>query len=326
MTSKKIEKRILVAGGAGFIGSHLCEALLKKKYQVFCVDNLLTGNKKNIESLLADDNFKFLQWDVTQIPPQEIINERFYAIFHLASAASPNPESPLSYLKYPSETLLANSLGTYNLLKIANEDCAKFLFASTSEIYGDPQVSPQPENYWGNVNPCGIRACYDEAKRFGEAMVGVFNREFKVDTRVARIFNTYGPKMDKNDGRVIVNFINQALSGKPITIYGKGKQSRSFCYINDTIDGLMKLMFNSKTKGEILNIGNDEEYTILQLANIILDLINEDLKIVFKPLPEDDPSNRCPDISKAKKLLDWKIKIPLKEGLIKTIKYYIEEE
>lgn len=314
--------KISIAGGAGFIGSHLCEEFLKRKYEVFCVDNLLTGNKRNIQDFLKNKKFKFIQWDVTQRPPQEIAYERFDAIFHLASPASPNPESPLSYLNYPSETLFANSLGTYNLLEIANQDKSKFLFASTSEIYGDPTVSPQPESYWGNVNPYGLRSCYDEAKRFGEAMTGVFLRKFKVDVRIARIFNTYGPKMDKNDGRVIVNFINQALEEKPITIYGKGKQTRSFCYIDDTVKGLISAMFKPNTKGEVFNIGNDNEYTILQLAKVVTKLIDGESKIVYKSLPEDDPSNRCPDIKKAKKVLDWKPKIPLKEGLLKTIAYF----
>ena len=207
-------------------------------------------------------------------------------------------------------------------MEIARKNKAKFLFASTSEIYGDPKVSPQPESYWGNVNPYGLRSCYDEAKRFGEAMTGVFLRKFKVDVRIARIFNTYGPKMDKNDGRVIVNFINQALEGRPITVYGKGKQTRSFCYIDDTVRGLISAMFKPNTKGEVFNIGNDDEYTILQLAKVITKLINGESKIVYKPLPEDDPSNRCPDITKAKKVLGWQAKIPLKEGLLKTIAYF----
>ncbi|MCX6724760.1 MAG: NAD-dependent epimerase/dehydratase family protein, partial [Candidatus Shapirobacteria bacterium] len=237
--------KVLIAGGAGFIGSHLCEKILKKGDEVFCMDNLLTGNLKNIGPFLKNKKFKFWQWDVTQKPTQKIAAEKFDAIFHLASPASPNPESPFSYLNYPAETLFANSLGTYNLLELANQDKAKFLFASTSEIYGDPQISPQPETYWGNVNPNGIRSCYDEAKRFGEAMTMVFVRKFKVNARIVRIFNTYGPKMDKKDGRVIVNFINQILEKKPLTVYGQGKQTRSFCYIDDTVEGLMSAMFKS---------------------------------------------------------------------------------
>jgi len=314
--------KILVAGGAGFIGSHLCEKLLKKGYEVFCIDNLLTGNKKNIEKFLKNKKFHFINWDVTQRPLQEIADERFGVIFHLASPASPNPESPLSYLNYPAETLFANSLGTYNLLELANQDKAKFLFASTSEIYGDPQISPQPETYWGNVNPSGIRSCYDEAKRFGESMTMVFVRKFKVDARIVRIFNTFGPRMDKHDGRAIVNFINQAIKNKAITVYGKGQQTRSFCYIDDTVEGLLAAVFKPKTEGEVFNIGNEEEHTILQLAQIIIKLTKSKSKIIFKPLPVDDPSDRCPDISKAKKVLNFKIKTSLKKGLLKTIEYF----
>jgi nucleoside-diphosphate-sugar epimerase len=317
--------KILVAGGAGFIGSHLCEKLLKKGYEVFCVDNLLTGNKKNIEGFLGNKKFHFINWDVVQKPPQGIASKRFDFIFHLASSASPNPESPLSYLNYPAETLFVNSLGTYNLLELANQNKAKFLFASTSEIYGDPQISPQPETYWGNVNPAGIRSCYDEAKRFGESMTMVFVRKFKVNARIVRIFNTYGPKMDKRDGRVIVNFINQALGEKPLTVYGKGTQTRSFCYIDDTIKGIMKAMFEKKTAGEVFNIGNNKECTILQLAKMINKLLGNNIKIIYKILPIDDPTNRCPDITKAKKILGWEPKVSLKEGLLKTIEYFNEK-
>ena len=314
--------KILVAGGAGFIGSHLCERLLNEDFEVFCVDNLITGSRKNIINFLKNKKFHFIKWDVTKDLPEKIKKQDFKAIFHLASPASPNPESPLSYLHHPVETLLANSLGTLNLLNLARKSQAQFLFASTSEIYGDPQISPQPETYWGNVNPNGLRSCYDEAKRFGEAMTMVFVRNFKVDARIVRIFNTYGPRMDKNDGRVIVNFINQILEKKPLTIYGKGQQTRSFCFVDDTVDGLMRAMFKEKTKGEVFNIGNDEEYTILDLAKVLIKLLDENSKIVYKPLPMDDPSNRCPDISKAQKILNWKPKVPLKEGLLKTMEYF----
>lgn len=317
--------KILVAGGAGFIGSHLDEKLLKDGHEVFCADNLITGNKRNINDFLKNEKFHFIKCDVSKKLPKEITSICFGAIFHLASPASPNPESPLSYLRYPAETLFANSLGTFNLLELARQDKAKFLFASTSEIYGDPQITPQPETYWGNVNPNGIRSCYDEAKRFGEAMTMVFVRKFKVDARIVRIFNTYGPRMDKQDGRVIVNFINQALEEKPLTVYGKGEQTRSFCYVNDLIDGLMLAMFKSKTKGEVINLGNPEEHTILYLAKIILKLTKSKSKIVFKPLPVDDPTNRCPDISKAKKLLGWQPKFPLKQGLLETIDFFNKE-
>ena len=322
--------KILVAGGAGFIGSHLCEELLKQGEEVFCVDNLLTGNLRNIRRFLEDKQslllrnkrFHFIKHDIIKPLAQRLTKINFEAIFHLASPASPNPLSPLSYLHYPIETLLANSLGTLNLLKLAQKNKAKFLFASTSEIYGDPKVSPQPETYWGNVNPNGIRSCYDEAKRFGEAVSATYLRKFDVDVRIVRIFNTFGPRMDKNDGRVIVNFINQAIEGRPLTIYGQGQQTRSFCYVDDLINGLILAMFKPQTKGEVINLGNPEEYTILQLAKIITRLMKTKDEISFKPLPIDDPTNRCPDISKAKKILGWQPKIPLKTGLLKTIEYF----
>lgn len=315
--------KILVAGGAGFIGSHLCERLIKDNHEVFCVDNLVTGSKENISGFLKNKKFHFIEWNIIKDLPRRFNNERFEAIFHLASPASPNPESPLSYLNHPVETLLVNSVGTLNLLRLTIKDRAKFLFASTSEIYGDPLVIPQKEDYWGNVNPNGIRSCYDEAKRFGEAMTATFVRNQKVDGRIIRIFNTFGPRMDKNDGRVVVNFINQTIAGKPLTVYGKGKQTRSFCYIDDLIEGLVLAMFKPKTKGEVINLGNPEEHTILDLAKIILKLTKSKSKMVFKPLPVDDPTNRCPDISKAKRILGWQPKISLKEGLLKTIDYFI---
>ena len=314
--------KILVAGGAGFIGSHLCEKLLEKGDEVFCVDNLITGSIRNINPFLKNRKFNFIKWDVTKEIPSSLKNEKFDAVFHLASPASPNPESPLSYLHHPIETLFSNSLGTFNLLKIVRKSKAKFLFASTSEVYGDPKISPQAEDYWGNVNPNGLRSCYDEAKRFGESITATFLREYGTDVRIVRIFNTYGSKMDKNDGRVIVNFINQAIENKPITVYGKGSQTRSFCYVSDTVEGLLLSMFRKKTKGEVFNIGNDNEYTILQLAKVIIKMTNSKSKIVYKLLPEDDPTNRCPDIKKAKKILDWQPKISLKEGLLKTIDYF----
>jgi len=314
--------KILVAGGAGFIGSHLCERLLNDGFEVFCVDNLVTGSKENISSFLKNQKFHFIEWDVIKDLLKRFSNERFEAIFHLASPASPNPESSLSYLHHPTETLLVNSVGTLNLLKLALKDRAKFLFASTSEIYGDPLISPQKESYWGNVNPNGIRSCYDEAKRFGEAMTANFIRNQKVDARIVRIFNTFGPRMDKDDGRVVVNFINQAIREEPLTIYGKGQQTRSFCYIDDLIEGLMLAMFKPKTKGKVINLGNPEEHTILDLAKIILKLTKSKSKIVFKPLPIDDPTNRCPNISKAKTLLGWRPKFPLEKGLLETIDYF----
>lgn len=319
---KSSSRKILIAGGAGFIGSHLCDEFLRQGDEVFCVDNLLTGNKNNLKEAFKQKNFHFFKHDIIELLPNKITNQKFNAIFHLASPASPNPESPLSYLHYPVETLLASSLGTLNLLDLAKKYKAKFLFTSTSEIYGDPKVSPQSEAYWGNVNPNGIRSCYDEAKRFGEAVTATFIRKFNLDAKIVRIFNTFGTRMDKNDGRVIVNFINQAIRNEPITIYGDGFQTRSFCYIDDTVRGIILAMFKRETKGAVINIGNPKEYTILELAKIIIDLTSSDSKIIFKPLPVDDPTNRCPDITLAKKLLNWQPQISLAEGLLRTIVYF----
>lgn len=310
--------KCLVAGGAGFIGSHLCDRLLAKNHKVVCVDNLLTGSKKNISHLQKEQNFTFLKWDVIKPLPENIEIE---AVFHLASPASPNKESEMSYLKHPIETLLVNSIGTKNLLDLSLKCKALFLFASTSEVYGDPKTHPQPETYWGNVNPVGIRSCYDEAKRFGESITMTYNRKFNLDTRIVRIFNTYGPRMDPNDGRVIVNFIRQALEEKPLTVFGDGSQTRSFCYVDDMIEGLIRAMFKTNTKGEIINLGNQDEYSILETAKLVKDKMSTKSAIVFSPLPEDDPTRRKPDITKAEKLLDWSPQIPLSVGLEKTISY-----
>lgn len=310
--------KCLVAGGAGFIGSHLCDKLLAKNHKVVCVDNLLTGRKKNINHLQKEKNFTFLKWDVIKPLPNNLEVE---AVFHLASPASPNKDSELSYLKHPIETLLANSIGTKNLLDLSLKCKALFLFASTSEVYGDPKTHPQPETYWGNVNPVGIRSCYDEAKRFGESITMAYHRKFNLDTRIIRIFNTYGPRMDPNDGRVIVNFIKQALEEKPLTVFGDGSQTRSFCYIDDMVEGLIRAMFKTNAKGEIVNIGNPDEYSILETAKLVKDKIGTKSAIVFSPLPEDDPTRRKPDIAKAEKLLDWSPQIPLSVGLEKTISY-----
>lgn len=312
----------LVTGGAGFIGSHLCKELLNEGYKVICIDNLLTGSKKNIESLLENPNFEFIEQDVTKISNIQFPISNLQYVFHLASPASPNKKSPTSYINHPIETMLVNSVGTYNLLNLTKEYFAKFLFASTSEVYGDPAVSPQNEDYFGNVNPNGMRSVYDEAKRFGEAMTMSYVREYSVDARIIRIFNTYGPKMLSDDGRVISSFINQAISGKSITIYGEGEQTRSFCYISDMIKGILLSMFRENTKGEVVNLGNSDERKISDLAEIIKKMTNSQSEIVFEELPEDDPKERKPDISKAKKLLDWEPVIQLEEGLGKTIEYF----
>lgn len=315
--------KIIVAGGAGFIGSHLCRRLLNEGHTVFCLDNFISGSKSNVESLLDNPKFALLEHDVSQ--PFDTLRDRFaevHYIFHLASPASPNPLSARSYINHPIETMLANSLGTYNLLNIAKEKNAKFLFASTSEVYGNPSVSPQPETYFGNVNPNGIRSVYDEAKRFGEAMTFGFRRKFGVDARIIRIFNTYGPWMQKDDGRAVSAFVNQALTGVPITVFGDGKQTRSFCYVDDMVDGIYKALFTEGTDGQVINLGNPDERTINEIAVLVKEAIAGNIEIVHEPLPEDDPLQRKPDITKAKQLLDWEPKIGLEEGLKKTIEYF----
>jgi nucleoside-diphosphate-sugar epimerase len=304
----------VVTGGAGFIGSHLCSALLTKGHTVFCIDNLLTGSERNIDDLKKSTDFTFIRWDVTNDIP--VVPTVDY-VFHLAS-----PASVPDYQKYDEETALVNSVGTRNLLKFTRAYKARFLFTSTSEIYGNPLEHPQKESYWGNINPNGVRSCYDESKRFGEMMTMLYVRNRGVDGRIVRIFNTYGPNMRKDDGRVISNFINQALEGKPLTIYGDGKQTRSFCYISDQVEGLVAMMFSSKIKGEVVNIGNPEEYSVIDLANKIKIMTGSKSEIVYSDLPEDDPAQRKPDITKAKELLGWKPTVSLEEGLKKTIEYY----
>lgn len=305
-------KTALITGGAGFIGSHLCEFLLGKGFKVICMDNLITGNKKNVEHLTNNKNFIFVKHNVNE---HITVNEPVDYILHFAS-----PASPVDYQKIPIQTLKTGSLGTHNTLGLALAKKAKYMLASTSEVYGDPQVNPQPESYWGNVNPVGPRGCYDEAKRFAEALVMAYHRIHKVDTRIVRIFNTYGPKMRKDDGRVVPNFINQALKNEPITIYGNGKQTRSFCYVSDLIEGIYGLMMSNMH--EPVNLGNPEEHTILDFAQIIKKLTRSNSEVVFKELPVDDPHIRCPDISKAKKELGWKPKVSLKDGLAKTIEWF----
>jgi nucleoside-diphosphate-sugar epimerase len=311
----------LVAGGAGFIGTNLCASLLKDNFKVICLDNFISGNKKNLEEYLDHPNFAFLEQDICkEINLDQDIKIDY--IFHLASPASPNKNSPRSYIKFPIETLQSNSFGTKNLLDLTKKHHAKFLFTSSSEVYGDPLVSPQVEEYWGNVSPNGVRSVYDEGKRFGEAISMAYYRQFGVDIRLIRIFNTYGPKMMADDGRVVSNFINQALKNEPLTIYGNGSQTRSFCYIDDMVLGLKKAMFSDNSKGEVFNVGNPQERTILEFAQIIKDLIKSDADIVFEELPQDDPKSRRPDISKAKRVLNWEPQISLNDGLEKTIEYF----
>ena len=305
---------VLVTGGAGFIGSHLCDLLIEKGYQVTCVDNLITGSGKNIEGLVGNPNFKFIQADVTQ-PLNEISGLNY--IFHLAS-----PASPIDYQNHPEETLLTNSVGTLNMLKLAKEKNAGILITSTSEIYGDPQEHPQKETYWGNANSFGPRACYDESKRFAEAATYVHLHKYGIDARIIRIFNTYGPRMQKDDGRVVSNFINQCLKNEPLTIYGDGGQTRSFCYVSDMVEGIYRVMFSENSSGEIFNLGNPEEYAVKDLAQKVKEMTDSKSEIVYKPLPPDDPKQRQPDISKAKEILNWEPKVSVSEGLQKTIEYY----
>jgi len=304
-----MKKRILITGGAGFIGSHLCDFLIEGGYQVTCVDNLITGNMENIKHLLREKHFEFIKHNVTNYIN---IKGRIDYVLHFAS-----PASPVDYLKYPIQTLKVGSLGTHNALGVAKAKKAVFLLASTSEVYGDPLVNPQPEEYWGNVNPVGPRGVYDEAKRFAEAITMAYHRIHKIDTKIVRIFNTYGERMRKEDGRAIPNFINQALTNRPITVYGDGKQTRSFCYVSDMVRGIYKLMLSNIS--EPINIGNPDEMSLLKLAKIIIKLTNSKSKIIYKSLPIDDPKVRRPNISKAKKLLHWKPDIEIEKGLSKTI-------
>ena len=302
---------ILVTGGAGFIGTNLVEKFIDKQHNVIVIDNLLTGSKKNLEHFFNSENFSFIKLDVQN--HIEVAEDLDY-VLHLAS-----PASPKAYAQHPINTLKAGSIGTINTLGLAKAKNAKYLLTSTSEIYGDPLVSPQPESYWGNVNPNGTRSMYDEAKRFAEAAVSSYNRIYDLDTRILRLFNTYGPKMKINDGRVVTNFIHQAITGNDITIYGQGNQTRSFCYIDDTVSGILKAMESNNS--EVFNIGNPNEITILQLAEKIIELTNSKSEIKFVKLPEDDPMQRKPDISKANNKLNWFPEVSLEDGLKKTIEW-----
>ncbi len=306
--------RILITGGAGFIGSHLCDRFLAEGHEVICLDNLLTGTTDNIAHLAGKDSFSFIKHDVTNYI---FISGTVDAVLHLAS-----PASPIDYFNYPIQTLKVGSLGTHKALGLARQKGARFLLASTSEVYGDPQEHPQKESYWGNVNPIGPRSVYDEAKRFAEALVMAYQRFHQMDTRLARIFNTYGPRMRLDDGRVVPNFILQALKREDLTVYGNGLQTRSFCYIDDLAEGLICLLFSEEK--EPVNLGNPGEFTILEFAEAVLKITGSRSKIIHKPLPMDDPRVRRPDISKAQKVLNWTPRISLVEGLERTIPYFRE--
>lgn len=307
-----MKKRILVTGGAGFLGSHLCERLLNDGHDVLCVDNFYTGRKANIVHLLNNPYFEVMRHDIC-FPLYVEVDE----IYNLAC-----PASPIHYQFDPVQTTKTSVHGAINMLGLAKRVKAKILQASTSEVYGDPTVHPQSESYWGNVNPVGLRSCYDEGKRCAETLFFDYHRQHKLKIKVARIFNTYGPRMHPNDGRVVSNFIVQALKGEDITVYGDGKQTRSFCYVDDLIDGLVKLMNSPDNFIGPINLGNPDEFSILELAQMIIKMTDSKSKIVFKPLPSDDPTQRQPDISLARKHLDWDLKIKLDEGLKKTVDYF----
>lgn len=307
-----MKKTVVITGGAGFLGSHLCDRMISEGYKVVCVDNLLTGNVKNIEHLFGHDDFTFIKHDITNYihVPGDV-----HYILHFAS-----PASPIDYLKLPIQTLKVGSLGTHKVLGLAKEKKARILLASTSEVYGDPIVHPQKEEYWGNVNPIGPRGVYDEAKRFAEAMTMAYHRYHNVETRIVRIFNTYGPRMRLNDGRALPAFVSQALNGEDITVFGDGSQTRSFCYVSDLVEGIYRLLMSDIV--EPVNIGNPAEITIKQFAEEVIKLTNTKSKIVYNPLPEDDPKVRQPDITKAKTLLGWEPKVGREEGLKITIDYF----
>jgi dTDP-glucose 4,6-dehydratase len=302
----------MVTGGAGFLGSHLCERLLDEGYRVVCVDNFVTGARRNIEHLLERDAFVLVEHDITVALH---VTEPLDAILHFAS-----PASPIDYLELPIQTLKVGSLGTHNTLGLAKAHRASYLLASTSEVYGDPLVHPQPETYWGNVNPVGPRGVYDEAKRFAEAMVMAYHRVHGIDTRIVRIFNTFGPRMRTRDGRVVPNFIQQSLLGEPLTVFGDGSQTRSFCYVDDLVEGIYRLLRSDLH--EPVNIGNPTEMSILQFAELIRELTGSASEIVFEDLPVDDPKTRQPDIRRARELLDWEPRVQLHEGLARTAEYF----
>lgn len=304
--------RVVITGGAGFIGSHLCERFLADGHDVIALDNLITGALINLANFRDNPRFAFMEHDVSK---EITILGEVNVVLHFAS-----PASPIDYLKYPIQTLKVGSLGTHNSLGLAKAKNARFLIASTSEVYGDPQIHPQTEDYWGHVNPIGVRGVYDEAKRFAEAMTMAYHRAHRVDTRIIRIFNTYGPRMRLDDGRVLPNFMGQALRGEPLTIYGDGSQTRSFCYVDDLVEGIVRLL--SVDYHEPVNLGNPSEITILQFAQEIIKLIGEKCEIIYRPLPADDPKVRQPDISLARKLLGWEPKVDRTIGLARTLKYF----
>jgi nucleoside-diphosphate-sugar epimerase len=307
--------KVLVAGGAGFVGSHLCARLLDDGHEVVALDNLLTGSERNLAGLMARPGFRFERHDISA--PSDYPVE---AIFHLAS-----PASPTGYMRHPFETIAANTTGTHQLLELARRQGARFLVASTSEAYGDPLVHPQREDYFGNVNPVGPRACYDESKRLGETITMEFHRQYGCDARIVRIFNTYGPHSQRDDGRMVPAFITQALAGAPLTVHGDGHQTRSICYVSDLVEALTRAMFTEGTAGEVINLGNPQEQTVLEWAKTIIRLCDSSSSIVYEPGRRDDPERRCPDIGKARRLLEWEPRVAPEEGLRRTIAWFRAE-
>lgn len=314
------DKTVLLTGAAGFLGSHLVDSLLESDAKVIGVDNLITGRVTNLDQALKNSNFTFIEANASQTPHDYLPeNTKIDLVLHFAS-----PASPPRYQKFPVETYLVNSMGTHNLLQylLETNNQARFVYASTSEIYGDPKVHPQTEDYWGNVNPNGVRSCYDESKRLGESICGVHARNFEMDVRIVRIFNTYGPRIDPDDGRVIPNFIKQALADEPLAIYGDGTQTRSYCYVDDLVDVILKYASAEGLIRETINIGNPEEHTVKETAEIVAKVVGIKPKYETKPLPKDDPTRRQPDISKAKKLLGWEPKVSFEEGLKRTVESF----
>ncbi len=309
--------RVLITGAAGFIGSHLCDRFLREGHEVIGLDNFLTGSPDNVSHLFGNPNFRFFKYDVTNFI---YLEGELDLILHFAC-----PASPVDYMNHPIHTMKVDSMGTLHTLGLAKLKGARYVFASTSEVYGNPEVHPQPETYWGRVNPIGPRSVYDEAKRFSEALTMAYHREHGIDTRIARIFNTYGPRMRVNDGRVVPNFIYQALTGKPLTVYGDGSQTRSFCYIDDLVEGIYRLAIEEGLSGEVFNLGNPTEHTILDLAKLIIDIAGSPSEIVFTDRPVDDPDRRKPDITKAKKVIGWEPETSIEEGLKRTVNWFREK-